>query len=129
MAVDPATHGAFCWNELMTNDIPAAKKFYAQLFGWTLEDMPFGDMAYTIIKVKEEGIGGMMQPPPQCAGAPPFWGAYVTVDDVDATARLAQELGAKIIVPPTDIPMVGRFFMFKDPQGAVISAITPEKMA
>jgi hypothetical protein len=65
-----------------------------------------------------------MSIPPQAEGAPPNWGIYVTVDDVDATARKAEELGAKILVPLTDIPNVGRFFSFQDPQGAVISAIT-----
>ena len=46
------------------------------------------------------------------------------MDDVDATARKAQELGAKTIMPLTDIPNVGRFYTFQDPQGAVISVIT-----
>jgi predicted enzyme related to lactoylglutathione lyase len=55
---------------------------------------------------------------------PPHWGVYITVDDVDATAAKAQQLGATTIVPPTDIPNVGRFCTFQDPQGAVISAIT-----
>ncbi len=130
MKHDPlTTHGAFCWNELITRDVPAAKKFYSQLFGWSLEDMPFGDATYTIVKVKDEEVGGMMQTPPHCAGGPPFWGIYVTVDNVDQTAKKAQELGAKIIVPLTDVPGVGRFFMFQDPQGAMISAMTHEKKA
>ncbi|MBM3224867.1 MAG: VOC family protein, partial [Candidatus Tectomicrobia bacterium] len=32
--------------------------------------------------------------------------------------------GAKTLMPPTDIPNVGRFYTFQDPQGAVISVIT-----
>ena len=51
-------------------------------------------------------------------------GHLFAVDDVDATARKAQELGAKTIMPLTDIPNVGRFYTFQDPQGAVISIIT-----
>jgi len=68
--------------------------------------------------------GASCQIPPQAEGTPPNWGGYVTVDDVDATARKAEELGAKILVPLTDIPNVGRFFVLQDPQGAVVSAIT-----
>jgi len=116
--------GAFSWFELMTSDVDGAKKFYANLFGWNTEDMPMGDMNYTIVKVGEEGLGGIMSTPPQAEGAPPNWGVYVTVDDVDATAGKAEELGGKILVPPTDIPNVGRFCVLQDPQGAVISAIT-----
>jgi len=68
-----------------------------------------------------------MKIPPQAQGAPPHWGAYVTVDDVDATARRAEELGGKVLVPPQDIPGVGRFCVVQDPQGAVISAMTYER--
>jgi hypothetical protein len=53
-----------------------------------------------------------------------MWGAYVTVADVDATAKTAEKLGGKLLMPPTDIPKVGRFCVIQDPQGAVINAIT-----
>jgi predicted enzyme related to lactoylglutathione lyase len=117
-------HGGFSWFELMSSDVEAAKKFYAGLFGWNTEDMSMGDMNYTVVKVGEEGLGGMMTVPPQAEGTPPHWGVYVTVDDVDATAARAEKLGGKILVPPTDIPTVGRFSVLQDPQGALISAIT-----
>lgn len=116
--------GFFSWNELMTTNTDDAKKFYKELFGWTTEDMPMEGMSYTIIKVNGEEIGGIMNIPPQSKGVPPHWGAYVTVNDVDLTAKKAGELGAQIIVPPTDIPDVGRFSVFRDPQGATLSIIT-----
>jgi len=59
----------------------------------------------------------------QVQGRPPHWGSYVTVDDVDATARTARDLGGKVLLGPHDIPNVGRFCVIEDPQGAVISAI------
>jgi predicted enzyme related to lactoylglutathione lyase len=62
--------------------------------------------------------------PPEIAGMPPMWGIYVTVDNVDLTAKKVEELGGKIIRPPWDIPNVGRLCVLSDPQGAVISAIT-----
>ena len=43
---------------------------------------------------------------------------------VDATAKLAVEMGGKVLVPPQDIPQVGRFCVLQDPQGATIKAIT-----
>lgn len=119
-------HGAISWSELMTTDVGAAKDFYAKLFGWTTEDMPVeGEgMTYSVVKASNREIGGMMPIPPEAQGTPPMWGSYVTVDDVDATARQAKELGARLIVDPRDIPNVGRFCVIQDPQGAVISAIT-----
>ena len=117
-------HGAFSWSELMTTDVEGARKFYSNLFGWKTEEMPMENMKYTIVKVGEEGVGGIMPIPPQAQGSPPNWGVYVTVDNIDATAKKAKELGGKVLVPPTDIPNVGRFAVLQDPQGAVISAIT-----
>ena len=117
-------HGAFSWCELLTTDANAAKRFYTELFGWATEDMAMEGMTYTVVKAGDTGMGGIMSMPPQAAGQPPHWAVYVTVDDVDATARKAEALGATTLIPPTDIPNVGRFFCFQDPQGAVISAIT-----
>ena len=119
-------HGAFSWVELLTDDVAAAKRFYSELLGWTLEDLP--DMNYTLIKTGAAQIGGMMKMPQQAKGAPPHWGCYVTVDDVDATARRAEDMGAKLLVPPTDIPKVGRFCVLQDPQGATLSIITYKPM-
>jgi hypothetical protein len=54
----------------------------------------------------------------------PTWGAYVTVDDVDAVVARVSGLGGQVLLAPTDIPTVGRFAMIGDPQGATISLIT-----
>lgn len=122
-------HGAFSWCELMTADVEAAKGFYAKLFGWDTEAMTIPGMTYTLVKAGGKSIGGIMAMPPDAPkGMPPMWGSYVTVNDVDATARTAQQLGARLLVPPQDIPDVGRFCVIRDPQGAVISAITYKPM-
>ncbi len=124
-----STPGAFSWNELMTTDMDAAKSFYHQLFGWDIKDSNMGDTIYSVIEVAGKQVAGMMPIPPQAAGAPPQWGAYVTVEDVDAMAAKVVELGGKVLLPPQDIPTVGRFCVFQDPQGATLSAITYEMKA
>jgi hypothetical protein len=117
-------NGNFSWNELMTTDIDQAKAFYTGLFGWTIEDWPLNDINYAVIKNEDEEVGGIMPLPKEAKEAPPHWGAYITVEDVDDSAAKAKALGATIIVPPTDIPKVGRFCLFQDPQGATLSIIT-----
>ncbi len=118
-------HGAINWHELMTTDVDAALKFYTELFGWETEKQPMENgTQYVVFKVGGKAVGGVMAIPPQAQGVPPAWGMYVTVRDVDASAKQAQELGATLIMPPTDIPGVGRFCVIQDPQGAVISIIT-----
>jgi hypothetical protein len=90
-----------------------------------MEDMPMQDGTYTVLKAGSDPVGGIMAMPPQIPqGTPPHWGTYVTVDDVDTVARRAQELGGKTLVPPTDIPDVGRFAVLQDPQGAALGVIT-----
>ncbi|MGB8701048.1 MAG: VOC family protein [Thermosynechococcaceae cyanobacterium] len=116
--------GAFSWCELMTTDLKGAEAFYAQLFGWTMADGPVDGIEYRVISAGGQGIGGLMSIPPDMQQMPPNWGTYVTVEDVDATAQLAQDLGGRVLMPPQDIPTVGRFTLIQDPQGAVISAIS-----
>lgn len=116
-------HGSFSWNELMTNDIEGAKAFYSTMFSWELEDLNM-EMPYTMVRVNGQNSAGMMPMPPEAGKMPPMWGGYVTVDDVDASAKQAEELGGKILLEPRDIPEVGRFCVISDPQGATLSLIT-----
>lgn len=117
-------HGAFSWNELMTTDVSAAKAFYGELFGWDMHDDQTCDMTYTMLKAGGKEVGGMMAMPPEAKGTPPAWGGYVTVSDVDIQAKQAETLGGKIIMPPRDIPNIGRFAVISDPQGAMLTLIT-----
>jgi predicted enzyme related to lactoylglutathione lyase len=118
--------GTFCWNELATKNLEAAKKFYTQLLGWNLKESNAAGMAYNEIVAGGREVGGMYQLTADGGGdgdAPSHWMAYVAVDDVDAKAKQVEELGGKVRVPPTDIPNVGRFCVVNDPTGAAISLI------
>lgn len=120
-------NGAFCWNELATTDLDAARSFYKALLGWEIQEgkAPGGGMRYDEIVVGGQHVGGMYQSGPETGGeVPPHWGIYVAVDDVDASAAKVTELGGKVVMPPMDIPNVGRFCVINDPAGASISLIT-----
>ncbi len=116
-------HGAFSWNELMTTDLDGAKTFYSAMFNWQLDDIN-NEMPYTLAKIDGQESAGMMVTPPEAKGMPAMWGGYVTVDDVEASAKQCEELGGKILVAARDIPDVGRFCVISDPQGAVLTIIT-----
>ena len=117
-------HGTFCWNELGTKDLDAAKRFYTELLGWQLKESNAAGMAYhEIVAPNGEHIGGLYQMGAEYGDAPAHWMAYVAVEDVDATAGRVEELGGKVCVPPTDIPTVGRFSVINDPSGATLSLI------
>ena len=118
------THGAFSWSELLTTDPERAADFYGKLFGWTFDSMDMGTGPYRVIKAAGTSIGGIMAVPPDSPGMTPAWGPYVTVKDVDATVKDCVALGGKVMVPPMDIPSVGRMAVVQDPQGACINVIT-----
>jgi len=115
--------GHFSWNELHSEDVAGAAKFYTALFGW--ESVPMaGGMPYTLFKKNGTEVGGLMKPP--MPGVPPQWLPYVTVKSADTEAARIAELGGSIVAPPFDIPNVGRIAVARDPQGATFGIFQPE---
>jgi predicted enzyme related to lactoylglutathione lyase len=104
--------------ELMSNDVDKAKTFFGKLFDWKLDDMPMGDMTYTMIRVGEGTGGGMMKNP--IPGAPSMWVAYVLVDDLKAAADKVRSLGGKVMKDVTEVPGAGSFVIITDPTGAML---------
>ncbi|MFQ5534478.1 MAG: VOC family protein [Sphingomonadales bacterium] len=121
-----AQHGAFVWNELHTGDTAKAKEFYTALLGWNAKEAAADDsMQYTEFENDGVSIGGMADMAgAENLGASPHWMPYIAVDDVDASAARARELGAELKIPPMGIPKVGRFCVIADPLGAVAGLIT-----
>jgi predicted enzyme related to lactoylglutathione lyase len=104
--------------ELMSTDVDKAKSFYGELFDWKLEDMPAGDVAYTMIKVGEGTGGGLMKNP--MPGAPSMWVPYVLVDDLGAASSKARSLGATVVKDATEVTGAGSFVIITDPTGGML---------
>lgn len=115
--------GTLCWNELATRDWQKAAEFYTQLFGWTAQTQPMAGTEYTVFSNGDRMAAGMIQMTPEWGDIPPHWMVYLTVTDCDASAEKVTALGGKVLVPPTDIPDMGRFAVVQDPQGAAFSFI------
>lgn len=113
--------GSFCWNELVTPDVERAKEFYAQLFGWEFALNEQSPATYYIIRNAGRDNGGLMQMTEEWKDAPPHWMVYFTVENADACAKTATELGGTVCVPPFDIP-IGRIAVLSDVQGGTFSA-------
>ncbi len=123
MSDNKPQYGEFCWNELLTPDVNAAKAFYEKLLGWTFQDHSMDMGEYFMIHRGEKGVGGMMKVP--SPDIPPHWMSYISVEDLDATLKKAASLGATIIKEATDVKDYGRFGIIKDPTGAHISFWQP----
>lgn len=110
--------------EIYTDDDDKLAKFYTSLFDWNIQPMP--GMNYSWVKTvatNDKGMptepgginGGMMKRPDGYTTR--AWVNYVNVDSVDASARRAQELGAKVMKPKAAVPNMGWFVMLLDPEG------------
>ncbi len=118
--------GAMCWNELATRDPDAAGAFFGELLGWDVDRKgpELADYREFRRAGEQRSIAGCMPMVGEMwpDWLPAHWMVYFAVDDVDATAARAAELGGTVSVPPTDIEP-GRFAVLGDPQGAVFSVI------
>lgn len=117
-AAPPA--GQFCYEELLTADPDRECGFYAEVCGWDVQNVDVEGMTYRLFAKGEQQIAGCMRKPDDAPG-PTTWLSYVAVDDVDASRRRAEELGARVWVEPTDIPDIGRFSVLADPTGATFA--------
>lgn len=114
--------GEFCWNELATPDVQAAKDFYGQLLGWKFTDHDMGDTSYTMIQKDDGEFGGMWRiPTDQQNQIPPHWMSYILVEDIQSTLKKAKELGAEVKMPITQVGEMGSFIIVVDPTGAHIA--------
>ncbi len=117
--------GALIWNELITDNPEAAKPFYQSVFGLGVTDQDMGNgTVYSMLTLGDIPIAGVMPPPME--GMPNHWSVYFAVDDADATAAKAAELGGTVLGEVFEVPTVGKMVPIQDPQGAVFMAMQPE---
>ncbi len=102
--------------EISAKDRKALSKFYGDVFGWQTEHID--PMNYSTFKAGE-GVGGGFNPVNEQnpAGTVTF---YIDTDDVTASLKAVQKAGGTILMPESDIPNMGKFGLFRDPQGNLI---------
>lgn len=116
--------GALTWFELATTDTESASSFYTQVLQAEAGPDPNTDFPYTLVKVAGIQVAGIIQIGEDWGPVPPNWGVYFGVDDVDAVAAKALELGGGVIVEPRDIEDFARFAVLRDAEGAVFNIIS-----
>jgi len=117
--------GQFVWHECMTTDPAGAQRFYPKVVGWGTQGWGQDD-SYTLWVNGDAPVGGCMAltDDMKAMGVPPLWLSYIGTPDLDATCKDASARGGKVLKPPHEIPMVGRFAVIADPGGAVFCAFT-----
>jgi predicted enzyme related to lactoylglutathione lyase len=136
--------GSLNFNGLSTRDVQGAKAFYGAVFGWETLDLGGGGQMWRLpgygefLERSAPGLRKQMAESGAPAGfedvvaslnpiadddadAPADWGVTFAVEDADATAERATELGGRVLAPPFDAPWV-RMTVIADPQGATFTA-------
>lgn len=114
---------AIGWSELITPDPEKAIAFYSELLGWETKPSKNAPEMYTEFSVGGEPRGGIMKLGPEFGPMPPCWTIYMVVENCDATAAKAAELGGSVCHGPFEAPGVGRIGVMNDPQGAMFNII------
>jgi predicted enzyme related to lactoylglutathione lyase len=142
--------GSLNFNGLNTRDVAGAKSFYSSVFGW--ESLALGGSAEMwrlpgygdFLEQRDRGLRERMAQSGAPAGfedvvatlnpiaddqpdVAAHWSVTFAVDDADATAERAAELGGRVVLAPFDAPWV-RMTVIADPQGAlfIASKFVPE---
>jgi uncharacterized protein len=109
----PVVHWEF-WSE----DPAKISDFYQKVFDWQIRPIP--EMNYRLVETGGKGgiNGGIMKP--QAGPWPGKMTVYIDVDDLDAFGRKIQKAGGKLVVERMEVPGVGQFSLFEDPDGRVL---------
>jgi predicted enzyme related to lactoylglutathione lyase len=110
--------------ELSAKDRKALSKFYANVFGWEVQDID--EMNYTTFKAGD-GVGGGFNPVTE-ENPVGMVTVYIETDDVTASLKDVQKAGGTILSPEMEIPNTGKFGLFRDPQGNMIGLFKPYPM-
>ena len=114
--------------EIPADDIERAKNFYGSVFGWQLQTMEMPGGSYTVVMTTpvdetsqlptEPGAinGGMMQRDDRT----PSPVITIDVDGIDQALKEVEDAGGSTVTPRTEIPGMGAFAYFKDPEGNVL---------
>ena len=125
--IAPPGAGVFSWHELATTDVPAALRFYGELFGWSKG--PGHDMGamgiYQIFERFGAQTGGMCNV--QGPATPPSWLSYVQVADSSRAVGAAKSAGGRLLHGPMEVPGGAWIINGRDPQGAIFALVAPKR--
>lgn len=107
--------------EISAKDSRRLWDFYRSLFGWSIDGN--NPMNYGLVKTGGKGgiQGGIGQSDPNVPG--PSVTFYAEVDDPQVYLDKAESLGARVVLPVTEIPNMVTFAQFADPEGNIIGIV------
>jgi hypothetical protein len=112
--------------EINSNNAARLQEFYSQLFGWSVNAN--NPMNYGLVNTGSPigANGGIGQNDPNQPAPPPVT-FYVQVPDLQETLNRVVSLGGTIVMPPTEIPNMVTFALFRDPEGNTLGIVKGEE--
>jgi hypothetical protein len=109
------------------DDVPRAKRFYEDAFGWTFT--PWGPPGFYQTRSTGDGHLGALQGRRDIGGVK-MPGMEVTfgVDDIDAAIAAIEAAGGKVLMQPFHIQTVGKLIFFQDTEGNIAGAMQYESV-
>jgi len=102
--------------ELMSREPEKISAFYARTFGWKIDHRP--ELNYRIVETgAKDGINGGIVKPDKPGPWPGNMLFYVLVDDLAEYRKKVVDAGGKIHVEEQEVPGMGSFCLFTDPEG------------
>ncbi|MFT3697289.1 MAG: VOC family protein [Kofleriaceae bacterium] len=115
--------GRFVWFEYGSKDVKKAQGFFGELFNWSTVDVPMPQGSYTMISAGDATIGGY--PPHMANMDQSYWATHLQVEDAEASAQKAKQLGGTIVVPTMQLGSVGKMAVIEDPTGGHVPLWQP----
>jgi predicted enzyme related to lactoylglutathione lyase len=103
--------------EFWSKDPSKVSDFYSKVFDWKIQPIP--GMDYHFVDTQGGGInGGIMKP--KDGPWPGNMAFYIDVDDLASYRKRITDAGGKILVEEQEVPGMGWFSLFSDPDGRVL---------
>jgi hypothetical protein len=120
--------GVPCWVTNLQRDVPAARRFYEQLFGWATvgpEGVADDQATYAVGRLRGRDVAGIGTMPASAGDAPANWITEISVDNLEETADQVDAAGGTVVQSPVEFDEIGRLAVFTDPAGAQFCAWQP----
>lgn len=104
--------------EFWSKDAAKTSDFYAKVFDWKIDHHP--EINYRVVNTGGGGINGGIMTPDRSGPWPGNMSFYIDVDDLAAYRKKITDAGGKVVVEEQEVPGMGSFSLFSDPDGRVI---------
>jgi len=123
--------GQFIWQDLITDEVSASRRFYGELLGWSFEETTRLGEPYLLVRSGKQLIGGIVRAEREQPDQPiSQWLSYVRVDNVNRAIDRIERAGGTVLVDPTMVGSSSIAAVIKDPQGAILGLLqSSEKVA